>query len=266
MDSVIVIKFISALLYPLGLVFIAACLALVCRIRGRMAAAKRLSIIAAGVLLLSSNSIVASWLVFSLEAKHPQLSIESIAKHDLIIVLGGGLRIPTAPAKHVQLTHGSDRYWYAARLFREGKGDRILLSGGNLYQQPGVQSEAYYAAELLHQWGVPRGSIEVELGSRTTAENYKNTAELISDSKIKSALLVTSAIHMPRAYRLFEGLPIKITPASADVIIRQTNSAAVLKLIPSAFALKLATLALHEYYGLGFSALKRWYQKVWVPN
>jgi uncharacterized SAM-binding protein YcdF (DUF218 family) len=256
MDSIIVIKVISALLYPLGFASLCVCLALVYRIRGRIFAAKLLSASALLVVLLSSNSILASKLVYSLERLHPQLALESIGKHDAIIVLGGGLRIPTAPAKHVQLARGSDRYWYAARLFRAGKAEKIIISGGNVYQQPGLQAEAYYASLLLQQWGIPEDAIEMDLGSRTTTENKNNTADLINQSSIKSAVLVTSAIHMPRAYSLFRKLPIKITPASADVLIRQQNSPAILGFIPSAWALQLTTVAMHEYYGMLFDGLK----------
>jgi uncharacterized SAM-binding protein YcdF (DUF218 family) len=256
MDSVVVIKVISALLYPLGLASLCILLALIVFLRGRVLVARVCSTIAIAILLLASNPMLASKLVYSLEREHPQRAVGSFAKHDSIIVLGGGLRVPNAPAKYTQLTHGSDRYWYAARLYKAGKADKILISGGNVYPQPGIRSEAYYASELLQQWGVPAGAIELEVGSRTTDENQRNTVDLISQNRIQSALLVTSAIHMPRAYSLFLKLPIKITPAPADVLIRQQSSPAIFMLIPSASALRLTTVALHEYYGIWFAALK----------
>jgi uncharacterized SAM-binding protein YcdF (DUF218 family) len=199
--------------------------------------------------------MLASKLVYNLEREHPQRAVDDFAKHDAIIVLGGGLRIPTPPAKYAQLAHGSDRYWYAAKLYQAAKADKIFISGGNVYQQPGVRSEAYYISELLQQWGVPEEAIELEVSSRTTAENQRNTVDLINKNRIQSALLVTSAIHMPRAYSLFRKLPIEITPASADVLIRQQNSPAIFGLIPSASALRLTTVALHEYYAMWFAAL-----------
>ncbi|MFQ3245394.1 MAG: uncharacterized SAM-binding protein YcdF (DUF218 family) [Arenicella sp.] len=256
MDSIVIIKVISALLYPLGLVSLCVFLAVLLLLRGRRLAARCCSTIGVVILLLASNPMLASKLVYSLERQHPQRAVDSFAKHDAIIVLGGGLRIPTSPAKYAQLAHGSDRYWYAARLYRAAKADKIIISGGNVYQQPGLKSEAYYASELLQQWGVQQDAIELEVGSRTTAENQRNTVDLISKNRIQSALLVTSAIHMPRAYSLFYKLPIEITPASADVLIRQQNSPVIFKLIPSSSALRLTTVALHEYYGIWFAALK----------
>lgn len=256
MDSVVIIKIISALLYPLGLASLCVCLALILRIRSRVLAARYCSIIALLIVFLASNPMLASKLVYSLERAHPQLAVESIAKHDAIIVLGGGLRVPSMPAKYAQLAHGSDRYWYAARLYRAAKADKILISGGNVYKQPGVKPEAYYISELLQQWGVPKDAIELEVESRTTAENQRNTVDLIGENRIQSAILVTSAIHMPRAYSFYRKLPIVITPASADVLIRQQSSPAIFMFIPSASALRLTTVALHEYYGMGFAAFR----------
>ena len=258
MDSVLIIKTISAVLYPLGLVTLFAVLFVICGMRRQAVGAKSFALIAMMILFVSSNPIVARSLVFSLERQYPQLELDSIEAHDAIIVLGGGLRIPLPPAKHVQLAHGSDRYWYAARLFHAGKAEKVILSGGNVYQQTGLHGEAYYAAKLLQQWGVPEGAIDLESSSRTTSENRQNTLSLLEANDVKSALLVTSGIHMPRSYNLFSRLPVQITPASADVLIRTQNSPAVFNYLPSASALTLTTMAMHEYYGLWYQHLKKW--------
>lgn len=257
MDSVFIIKIFSALLYPLGLALVFAVMSWVCRVTGRLSGSRMFALLAVMILLVSSNPMVARGLAFGLESQHPQLAVESVDRHDAIIVLGGGLRIPLPPAKYSQLTNGSDRYWYAARLFHAGKARRIMLSGGNLYQQPGFFGEAYYASKLLQQWGVPKAAIEVELASRTTSQNYRNTAELAEFGQIQSALLVTSAIHMPRAFYSFSRLSIALTPAPADLIVREQSAPAIFNILPSASALNLTTIALHEYYGLGYEWLRR---------
>lgn len=212
------------------------------------------------VFLLASNPRVAAWLASSLEQQYPQNRLEDIAEHDAIIVLGGGLRIPLPPAQHTQLGHGSDRFWYAARLYKANKARYIIVAGGNVFEQPGMHGEAYYAKQLFTEWGVPGEAILLEDQSRTTAENSQAMRTLLDDQKVESALLVTSALHMPRAYDLFKPLDIAITPASADVLIRDAQWPGVLDWIPSASALQLSTVALHEYYGAWFnhisSALK----------
>lgn len=257
MDSVLIIKIISALLYPLGLA--AVLILLACFLRWK----KTLLLLATSILVLASNPSVARWLAFQLERQYPQQHISDIATHDAIIVLGGGLRLPQAPALHTQIGSGSDRFWYAARLYRAGKAKTIILAGGNVYEQPGLKGEAFYASELLQEWGVPSAAILVESDSRTTEQNRRGIASYLLRQRIKSALLVTSSLHMPRAHREFSQLPIPITPASADVLIRESYAPAILKWIPSAGALQLTTISLHEYYGSWFNELKALMDKFW---
>jgi len=249
MDLVVLIKVFSAVIYPLGVVVV---LWLLSYLVGVFDLSWSMT-----ALLISSNPICATWLASSLERQHPQTPIDDIADHDVIIVLVGGLRLPIPPAQHVQIGSGADRYWYAARLYHADKGQRIVLLGGNVFEQTGLHGEAYYARELLQQWGVPHEAIIIETESRTTVQHQQNFSALLKEQKINSALLVTSALHMPRSYELFRQLPILVTPASADVLVREQNAPAIFSWLPSAVALSLTTVSLHEYYARAFNRLKR---------
>ncbi len=256
MDSVVLIKVVSAALYPLGLVTIFGVVALYSSARRRKARAKVCASISILILLISSNPLFARYLVGELESRYPQQAIDEIAEHQAIIVLGGGLRVPSEPDKSLQLGSAADRYWHAAQLYFAQKAPSIIIAGGNVYSRPGVPGEAFYIAELLSKWGVPSSAIIVESDSRTTAENAKNVQKILEQEGIDRALLVTSAIHMPRAYSLFETLPSSITPAVADVQIQPRVAPPVLSYLPSAGALKMTTLAMHEYYGQWFNRIK----------
>lgn len=260
MDSVVVIKLISALLYPVGLVVIFFIVGFLGRLMFRQGGLRALAnfcyLISFLSLLIFSNPSVAKWLVESLEKQHPQQLLSEIVAHDVIIVLGGGLRIPLPPAQYPQLSNASDRYWYAVRLFRAGKATKIILAGGNVFEQEGYSGEAYYAAQLMQEWGIPKSVILLEDQSRTTEQNRDNVAQIVQQNGFKSALLVTSAIHMPRAVELFNSLQIQVTPASADILIQQYDSPKLLAWMPSARALMLSTVAMHEYYGKWFAELK----------
>ncbi|GHA03438.1 hypothetical protein GCM10008090_10650 [Arenicella chitinivorans] len=255
MDTVILIKLISNLLYPLGLSCSLLVLGLLARWRQRRRIAGCSIVLSVLVLLLSSNPMVARWLAGKLESQYPQQPLQLIANHDAILVLGGGIRIPTAPAMHPQLGVSSDRLWYAAQLYRAGKAPRVFLLGGNVYPQPGLQPEAFYARDLLVQWGVPVDAIVLETQSRTTEQNRDGLRPLIQQYELKSALLVTSALHMPRAKVLFDDLPLRLTPASADVLVREVAYPTLFEWLPSASALLLSTKALHEYYGGWFARI-----------
>lgn len=256
MDSVVFIKVISAALYPLGLVTVFGVMALYSRLRGRKARSKVWACISIIVLLVSSNPLFARYLVGELESRYPQKAIEKIEPHQAIIVLGGGLRVPSEPGQTLQLGSAADRYWHAAQLYFAEKAPLIIIAGGNVYPRPGVPGEAFYVAELLGKWGVPASAIIAETDSRTTAENAENVQKILEQKGIDRALLVTSAIHMPRAYSLFEDLPSSITPAVADVQIQPQVAPAVFSYLPSASALKMTTLAIHEYYGQWFNRIR----------
>lgn len=256
MDSVIVIKIISAFLYPLGLIALSGLSCVFFRYRKRVRLSRFSGLTMVLIFFLSTNPFFSSWLASQLENQYPQRPLHEIVKHDAIIVLGGGLRIPLKPAEHTQLGAAADRYWYATLLYRAGKAKHIILSGGNIYPHENMQGEAYYAKQLLQQWGVPSDAILIETQSRTTVENQRSVTQLLNGLDIQSALLVTSALHMPRAYTLFRQLPIKVTPASADVLVRKVESPEVFsRWIPSAQALNLITSTLHEYYGSWFNEL-----------
>ena len=255
MDAIIIKKVVTALLYPTSIILVSGCFMVVFKKFKAIKLSRLCCSICLVSFLLSSNLMFARWLTRSLELQYPQTPIEKIKEHDVVIVLGGGLRIPTPPAQQTQLSASSDRYWYAVQLYRAGKAKRILISAGNIVEQRGLHSEAFYARELLGLWGVPSDLVLIESNSRTTFENHQQVASLIKSNDIRSALLVTSALHMPRAYSLFKDLPIKITPATSDVLVRDADSIGFLNWIPSANAMKLTTAALHEYYAIWYGRL-----------
>lgn len=263
MEKILAIKVISAALYPLGLVFLFAVFALISWVFSWSKTKSFCVLISLSILLASSNPLVANYLMGSLESYYPQKLLKDIEKHDAILVLGGGLRIPLPPAKSIQLGSGSDRYWYAVQLFKAGKAKRIVVAGGNVFPQPGFEGEAFYAVGLLRAWGIPENAIVIETASRNTQQNLDNTLNYFKSKETGSLLLVTSAYHMPRAMWQFrhsaakielEGL--KVTPASTDILVREQHSPKLLEWLPSAGALALTTAALHEYYGLWFVRLK----------
>ncbi|MBT8115081.1 MAG: YdcF family protein [Arenicella sp.] len=256
MDSILLVKIISALSYPLGLLLVLAILRWILRAIGLKGVGSFLGLVGIFILVTASNPLVAHWLVSSLEQQYPQQALSDIAEHDAIVVLGGGLRLPQLPARHTQIGAGSDRYWYATRLYRAGKAAKIVLTGGNLFEQPGYESEAFYAAELLQEWGVPQQAIAIETHSRNTLQNMQNTSSYLKSKQISTILLVTSALHMPRAYNIFKSMPISITPASAGVLVREHVQPQIFDWIPSSAALSMTTVALHEYYGIWFEQLK----------
>lgn len=256
MDQITIIKLLTHLAYPAGLVGMSVLFALVYLIVRNKVRTIQWFFIGSCIFMLASNPIISSKLLNNLEKQYPQQPMSSIPKADAIVVLGGSLRPPTYPRKTSQITNSSDRFWYAAKLYKAGKAKTIVLTGGNVFPDPSIKSEAFYIKKILLSLGIPEKAILLEESSRTTEENAFFSTQLLEKHNFKKVLLVTSAMHMPRAMKLFDSPELTITPCSADVYISPSSTPNVLSWIPNAKAFSVSTLALHEYYGVWFYKIK----------
>lgn len=133
--------------------------------------------------------------------------------YDAIVVLGGGTIYSTDTAGHDLHLGEADRLYQGVRLLQAGVAPRILVTGGG-----DPVSEADMARRVLLSMGIPDPAILIEPSSRTTWENAKFTAALVNKHPElfprKRLLLVTSALHLPRAMWCFQrcGLPATAYP------------------------------------------------------
>lgn len=240
--------YIPLLLLPVGYFFCALVTALL--IKAKFARIAKFAL-ASGViyLLLVSLPLVSNALVASLESRYPQPQFEDLEKADVLVLLGGGVNLPDLPRQFAELGPGADRLLLAHRLFNAGKTERIWLSGGNLLNDDGKQSEASLTKAILQSWGIPSEHILLEESSRNTAENALYFANAAEENQWESILLVTSASHMPRAMEQFQRLGIKPVPLSADHWVTREEPRTVSLLIPQADALNRGSKAIREYIG-----------------
>jgi len=256
MDAVLIKKVIAHLAYPSGLITVFSLLFIISLALNKRTSALIHAFIAIGIFFLSSNQFIAKSLVSNLEQQYPQLSVPETPNADAIIVLGGSLSLPIPPRKFSQLSYRSNRFWLASKLYKAGKAPKIILSGGNVFQHKKIKPEAIYISEYLIKMGVRKEDILIEGRSRTTEENASLTNKLVKNLNIKKALLITSAIHMPRSMQLFANSNIDIIPTPSDLIVTDYQAPLALQLIPSSNAMNLTKQALHEYYGIWANDLK----------
>lgn len=247
--EILLAKLASLLIYPLGLLTCVLLAAAALLVAGRLRPARALVIGALLLTFAAGNNWTAYSLVRSLENDYRAEPLEAIAEADVIVVLGGGLGLPHPPRRHPHLGSGADRLLHALRLYRAGKAPRILLTGGNVFPQPGLESEAYYARQLLGLWGVPESAIVIETQSRNTMQNAENSRRILAERGWDDVLLVTSAAHMRRGVLAFRHAGVDVTPAPTDFLAVDANVPEALSWIPSAGALSATTVALHEYLG-----------------
>jgi uncharacterized SAM-binding protein YcdF (DUF218 family) len=243
-------KLLPVFVYPLGLALALFLLGVLLGCFGRRTWAFGLIATVAGGLWVVSTPVFGEWALGDLERQNPPVAIADLPTADVAIVLGGTLGGPTAPRVTIDLTAASDRILHAARLFRAGKVRRILVTGGNLPWLTGRRSEAELISELLIEWGVPSAAIESAGGSRNTYENALEIREMFLKQRFDSALLVTSAAHMPRALAVFQHAGIPVHPATTDIEVVVPGPWTPLRWLPDVSALQMTTAALRERIGM----------------
>ena len=88
-------------------------------------------------------------------------------------------------------------------MVKSGRARYLLITGGSgsIVQQD--RKEATYLKQFAIRYGIPEEKIIIDDQSRNTFENARNTAVLMKDHNLTTALLITSAFHMPRAELCF---------------------------------------------------------------
>lgn len=242
-------KILSQIAYPLLASLLLAAWAGTLLWRNRRRSGGILLIVALGWLWLWSTPVFSDWIRASLERRYPPLPVAKLPAVDAIVVLGGAMEAAKPPERlYPDLNAAADRVWHAARLFRAGKAPLILVSGGNLPWSGIDRPEAAVIAELLQEFGVPATAIVLEPNSRTTRENRDNSLLILHSLGVHRILLVTSALHMPRALALFEATDLEAIPAPTDFEVHERPQHP-LRWLPDAQALSDSSRAFKEYLG-----------------
>ncbi|MGD0497306.1 MAG: YdcF family protein [Bryobacteraceae bacterium] len=250
-------KLLAPLLYPLTFSILLLAAAIILRKRRLW-----LPLCGSAFLVLSflGSGPVESALMGSLENTYPPKPLAGIANAQAIVVLGGDIRMPNGRRPLSELAESSDRLLHALRLYKAGKAPRILLTGGNVEFLVGAGQipEARTAAALLEEWGVPAEAILIEDRSRNTRENAVFSRAALEPLGVRRILLVTSASHMPRAFRVFGRLGFEVIPAPTDFLTGWSNPDFPFDFIPSAESLENSTLAIREWIGLAVYRVRGW--------
>jgi uncharacterized SAM-binding protein YcdF (DUF218 family) len=97
------------------------------------------------------------------------------------------------------------------RLFERGAAPMLVFSGGG--HGPLPEAELMRRAAIAH--GVPPTAMLVDPVSRDTFENARETARLLSARGLRSVLLVSDRVHLPRAALLFRLAGLRIAGRGA---------------------------------------------------
>lgn len=199
------------------------------------------------LLWVLSLPVVGGGLLGLLEAKYQPVTAdpERLREAQAIVVLGGG-RNPDAREYDGDTVNGRSlaRLRYGALLHRES-GLPVLLTGGRVHQRDRISEAQLMADVMKKEFHLPVAWQEDD--SRTTAENARNSAEILRRQQIGTVLLVTHAWHMPRAAGAFASEGLEVIPAPMGFTdVEQGN---LLNWLPSPAALQSSYFALHEWLG-----------------
>lgn len=242
-------KLVKVTVYPLTWIWVlmvVTAVLLFCRQTTAKLNMARVTVCSALALLYGlSAGRISDNLAGMLEQAYPPFQAVAGLSYDAIVVLDsdflpmGGMR-PVA-----ELTYESlQRALCGADAYSQGLSKKLVLSGG-----PGGTAEM---AKLASRLDVPEHAIVLEGGGRNTYESAKEVRKLLGpQTKI---LLVTSAVHIPRAVRLFQKQGLKITPYPCGYLtavqVGMWNSTLPELLLPDINVLVRSTLAVNELAGL----------------
>ena len=199
------------------------------------------------VLVVSSNPIIGNYLMQKLEYPYVPVSINSLQKHDAIVVLsmGGTKKVRTNSNTRYEIVNAS-RFFSGLELFKNYKADLLIFTAGQVPWNVNRKPEGIVLKNKAISIGIPQSKILV-------TENVKNTyEESIAVKKLmpnnSSIILVTSAFHMQRSKNLFEKQGFDVFPFSVD-FQSSNNKISIMSFLPSLGAIKNTSSFIRENIG-----------------
>lgn len=197
-------------------------------------------------LVASSSTPLPQWLIVHLESRFLTIDSMQVPDSSLILVLGGGHTV--AP----QLTPGNQlssdalaRVTEALRLYGKCRGCRLVLSG---YSSSGRTTQA----EVLALTALSLGASAMDTLQMREPGNTRDEILAFIDrfGASRPTVLVTSAVHMPRAVAWCGLLGLRVLPAPAGHLVKIDEAVSTYDFIPAAQKLTLMQKAIHEHLGM----------------
>ncbi|MGN6669978.1 MAG: YdcF family protein [Candidatus Nucleicultricaceae bacterium] len=205
---------------------------------------------------------IGPWGATFLENRFPRIeSIES----DVVgaILLGGSFDRPVTVARGtLSYTPAAGRFNGFVELAKQNPRLKLVFTGGGV-AIPGAKSESDYAKELFESMGFDTSSIIFEGSSKDTVQNATLSFNLVKPKPGEKWLLVTSALHMPRAVGLFEGAGWSVVPYPVDYHTSgRYDKAPNLSIVKAFYAWHHA---IREFVAMTNNYING-YSKVWMPG
>ena len=166
-------------------------------------------VLSLSIFLIFGNNALFNWYANTWQPK--PVAINPALQYSCGIVPGGFASPDTDGNGY--FNSSADRFIQAVKLYRLGKIQHLLISGGN--GKPGDKDfrEAAWVKTQLVQFGVPDSVIFIEDHSDNTQDNAVNSKHLLDSLHFPPPyLLITSAFHLPRAALTFKKNGLAVDP------------------------------------------------------
>ncbi len=204
------------------------------------------------VLLVASNQCFSTLVAGYLESRN--LPDGPLPRAQAIVVLSSDAEPATPPQPTIVLDSATaNRLLYAAQLYHDGEAPTVILSGGRVPWLKSLPPESQSMLEVMDLMGVPRSAIIQESQSANTYENAVDVKAILKARHIDRILLVTSAMHMPRALSLFKDQGIDAIAAPCDFLPFTPHEdwrGTIIGLIPDPNCLTKTSMAFNEFLGI----------------
>ncbi|AKD03866.1 YdcF family protein [Pontibacter korlensis] len=215
----------------------------------RSAKWRRISLISALVLLLFFSNPFFSNLAWRAWEAEP-VPVSEVEEYDVAVVLTGVTSFKPDITDRVHTNKGADRFLHTLQLYRLGKVDKILITGGKGFLMDDMVPEAEQLKRILLMAGMPEEDIVVESGAVNTRENAQFAAEVLRQHpEWQKVLLVTSAFHMRRSEGCFEKAGVSFDSYPTDFYSSEPVLTPDHTVVPSAVAFEGWHHLIHEIAG-----------------
>jgi uncharacterized SAM-binding protein YcdF (DUF218 family) len=148
------------------------------------------------------------------------------------IILGGGMM---RSGEGYRTGETADRFVQPLLLYKKGLVKKMFITGGNVNIK-GLKiddtQESKKVKEVLIAMGVAEKDIYLEENARNTHENATYTKKMLATYLAEEMVLVTSAMHMPRAKACYSKEGINVVVYPADIKKKDTPSGILDLVIP----------------------------------
>ncbi len=229
---------------PLGFCILLGCLGLLLRRRW-------ITGLAFVLLWGFSTQRVATWLASTVELRYPAREVKDCPKADAVVVLCGMLHESVTSA--AEWTEAVDRFERGVELVSNDRAPKILFTRGVLRLDSPLESEGEKLVREALKHGILADKIELtdERVLETSGE-VRSIRRAMEKRGWHRIILVTSAMHMPRAMWLMRKERIDAIPFPADFEAEFTHPVEFQSFLPQAKDLERSERAIREWIGLTY--------------